>query len=284
MSEIDFVITEIPEWRTQSKTTSSMVQEILNILNKTIRKDIPHSYMVHSICIGESLGITDFKQIELLIQGKISPKRKEEYETRRIYEALDNMWSLLPHHDSKAMEEYGGLLDIHECIIKTHTIIMGHSMGGGHLCTNNRLTTYRGHTHVYPKFESHHEIEERLRTIIDRYNTILTYKIKKNPMSFEKIQDMFKLASWFLFNFLSIHPFSDGNGRLARILYTYSMGTICPFPCTIRFIKDHTDKGQVFLDCLIQSRDTQDMGNLTSLVIESCWHDYVTYYKHFVIQ
>ena len=45
----------------------------------------------------------------------------------------------------------------------------------------------------------------------------------------EKIEKSFKCASLFLFGFLTLLPFGDGNGRLVRLLYSYSLFTFSPF-------------------------------------------------------
>lgn len=54
-------------------------------------------------------------------------------------------------------------------------------------------------------------IESSLESLLDTYNKFVSVP----ELTLEKT---LKVAAWFLNNFLAIHPFSDGNGRLARIL------------------------------------------------------------------
>ena len=46
--------------------------------------------------------------------------------------------------------------------------------------------------------------------------------------------DHFQLASWLFFQVVSLHPFEDGNGRLSRLLWCYSlMRDGLPFPAVL---------------------------------------------------
>ena len=51
---------------------------------------------------------------------------------------------------------------------------------------------------------------------------------------------LFRLAVWVLFEFLGLHPFSDGNGRVTRMLYRYILMKLAPFPTPICNIYSET--------------------------------------------
>ena len=72
--------------------------------------------------------------------------------------------------------------------------------------------------HMYP----HHDfIPDVMPRLVREYNNSMQGK------------DPFMRASWLLLEFLTIHPFEDGNGRMSRLLWCYSlMLDGLPFPLT----------------------------------------------------
>lgn len=71
------------------------------------------------------------------------------------------------------------------------------------------------------QFPSHDCIQRNMTRIVREYN--------------EKVStadhDPYELASWLYFEVVSLHPFDDGNGRISRLLWCYSlMKDGIPFP------------------------------------------------------
>jgi len=44
---------------------------------------------------------------------------------------------------------------------------------------------------------------------------------------------LIKLAAWLLYEFLEVHPFADGNGRMARVLVSNILAYFYPVPVPI---------------------------------------------------
>ena len=71
---------------------------------------------------------------------------------------------------------------------------------------------------------------------------------------------IFKSAAWLVFELLDLHPFSDGNGRLCRLLCSYVLSTCTPFPSPIL--------GK-YVHALIAARKFGCLHELTNVIIES---------------
>ena len=100
----------------------------------------------------------------------------------------------------------GGLLE-HD-IIKTINKKLFYSFKGQY-SNHHRMTTYKGHVKIYCHPQ---EIYARMQTIIDRFNEKCCYQ---NTVS--------EALAEFVFDFLEIHPFSDGNGRTVKFIVWYAL-------------------------------------------------------------
>ena len=118
--------------------------------------------------------------------------------------------------------------------------------------------------YVFPDFEC---IPESMNSIVAEYN-----KRFKGP------HDMYQLASWLLYRIVSLHPFEDGNGRLCRLLWCYSlMRDGLPFPLTISSGRSKAHKH--YVKCIERSRTyrTSDHPHLTSLTVASVARTWVNF-------
>lgn len=87
--------------------------------------------------------------------------------------------------------------------------------------------------------------------------------------SVEEIAQNIKIAASFLSKFLIIHPFSNGNGRVARLLCSCLLVNICVVPLSIT----EPRLRDTYLDCLrdVQYYDNQPPSLLATLLLERVW-------------
>lgn len=99
-----------------------------------------------------------------------------------------------------------GLLE-HEIIIAVNSKLLLKKQY--EYCLNQRMTTFKGIEKIYcdPK-----DIYCKMQIIIDRFNQKSFYG-----------NNVFKALVEFVFEFLHIHPFADGNGRTIKFLVWYVM-------------------------------------------------------------
>ena len=89
--------------------------------------------------------------------------------------------------------------------------------------TRPRYTSFDGKTHHYPN----ENLEGQLITICDNLNSWI-WRYRSSGLSLEWL--LCGVAR-FVHAFLELHPFPDGNGRTARLLYAYVMESLgVPYP------------------------------------------------------
>ena len=131
----------------------------------------------------------------------------------------------------------------------------------GSYCNNPRITKFQGELYHY---QQPNDMQKAVCVLLDRFNSLFTQSINTNSER-DKLLNIFKCVAWSMFELLDLHPFSDGNGRLCRLLSGYVLSTCIPFPSPICNL--HTD--YEFEIALIAGRKTKHPSALTSMIIES---------------
>jgi hypothetical protein len=265
MQELKYAITDKPWWRKGVEDLMPDTPTMLSYVHDRENLVPPWAYceahivddFVDCICKEEEVGLHDY-----VVRSDL-----------RL--AWEHMRSLL--YPTCEPDDFSGLLDNQECVMKTHGILMkGRKLYAGRFSTYTRVTSYRGHLHQYPTFDTILQAESAVWCLLDCYNTMMSC-IKIMEASPERVECIVKCAAWIMVRLSALHPFSDGNGRLCRIIGAYSLGTFSPFPTHITNIGGAAD-GMIYIDCVHRSSTGQcDLGDMAALILESYWQGWVDY-------
>lgn len=101
----------------------------------------------------------------------------------------------------------------------------------------------------------------------------------------EQIERVIKVASQFLRQFLYIHPYTNGNGRTARILTSYLLSKISVVPVLLTASLTEGVRKDTYLDCLreIQGRIEEPPIALSTFLLESVFLSIEHLYKTLIL-
>ncbi len=284
---IGFNIPETTFWRPKYEaqtsarlpTSSQMVKDIVrcqreweeSLVNKAKSEELEEMLLqfIQHVNNEEGIGTQDIAETRAVLNKlkqenvesgarSSNPIPRAEVETRNLYKA----W----HHLREEVDAYNqahGLLqdvfvrDLHR-VLMTGVIDEKLNTRPGRYSCVPRDTRYYGKLHAYPSYRCRHTWEKAMQTITDKFNTTIASVKKelKDPATrLKATEKLFKAATWALYHIISLHPFSDGNGRLCRVLAAYILSLIAPFPSPIYNVHSPTQKSH-FIDCIVSVRES----------------------------
>ena len=271
----EFSINEIPKWRRGTTSSAKMLQDTsrkLGTIIHTISEDKRFSLFidfVHQCNLGEDVGTQTVEETEEVLRadsqrGGEEQKKRETLNTFKALEALDK---LREEMDNTGMITVQQICDVHRVLL-----------GGLHRnCGNIRDTqvytvTPDGERYNYTPPET---VEPRLYDVVDRHNFHMQQFQELKASQLEKLTFLVKSAAWFLFHFVDTHPFSDGNGRMCRLLAGYTMMVLLPFPVHPYHTRGTSRENRHdYLDAIISCRrDAKHEPSLISALIVDAVHN-----------
>lgn len=173
--------------------------------------------------------VTTSQRLKQLIVEKATPRNRNEKEILGYKAALE-----MVHENYEYMPvTVNVILQIHKLLYS----FLPTSFGGTFKTVANEIIEYRKNGSKILRFKplSPFETPEALESLCKTYNEIIS-EGEVNPLVVIPI---------FIFDFLAIHPFNDGNGRMSRILTTlllyksgYSIGKYISLEKKIHDYKD----------------------------------------------
>lgn len=239
-------------------------------------KDLMLTDFIVTTSQGEDVGIFDFDRVLQHIQRTRITQNEGECKTLRERETHNLIRACFYLEDVTSREtDLSGLVDVETLVLALHRLLMdnlySHLTPGGSFSTERRLTFYKDTIHEYPRFDTQEDAWDTVQCVVDRYNALIdNIKIISDPS--KRLLSVYKCGAWLLFKLVSLHPFSDGNGRLARLLCGYCLRIVTPFLSAVNGNED-------FLDAIVNARKSGQPIELTRLLIHSSWTAWCTFTK-----
>ena len=113
-------------------------------------------------------------------------------------------------------------------------------------------------------------VASSMQSIIDQHNSLL-----HNMPDNAGVADYVNLAAWLFLRFVSLHLFVDGNGRIGRLLASFTLMQVCPYPVSMLPLTDSQSPRDFYLDAIIRARAEGcrllQPADLSTLLIENMW-------------
>jgi Fic family protein len=205
----------VGQWISTNNNTKTLSQDDLSLVN-----------FIHQSNIGEDVGTQSKEETKEVIDSyassKVNTLIQEHLETLNTYKALLHIIKLSEE------TEHTGIITV-QLIQEINEILMEglHPRCGKIRISDVYTKTLDGEKYFYPSWKT---IEDKFYCVIDQHNRHMFSIEGKEMETCDKLEYLIKAASWLLFNFLDVHPFSDGNGRTGRLLVAYVLMVLLPFP------------------------------------------------------
>ena len=236
----------------------------------------------------EGHGLTTFAETETFLRYCSSRRNSassfslEEQETINLRVAYENLLARIIGELEQASDY--GLLEV-SLLEETHRLILqdiplpkGFTKPGK-MSNNIRVTEFKGELYHYANPE---DMESAVSNLLDKYNFLFDSctEGKGKLKDFDDFYNLFKTCAWLLFELLDLHPFSDGNGRLCRILCSYSLSKLNPFPTPIYNVWSNSSKHD-YIEALVEARKSPGRHPcaLTTMMIECSYYGWESFFK-----
>lgn len=278
-----------PHWCSDdSPSTTSMLKQIENYqlkckqLSKSGTKhlcDEDNSFKIkvdyiYHLNVGELVGTQTKERTKAVLECFIQDRHnnrvsedldQEERETINVYNAMEKFHEVRSEMDNTGMLTVQQICDVHK------VLLTGLHCSAGKIRETEAFTHWDDGIHHYP---SPKIAEELLYSVIDHHNMHMGC-LDLIPEE-EKTAYIFKCAAWLLFHFVDVHPFSDGNGRMCRLLANYVVSLITPFPVTVgvhQIDGNEESERKYYLQAIVNCRKDPTRGpkELVAMLVEGAW-------------
>ena len=146
--------------------------------------------------------VTTASRIRAIVKERTTPKNRNEYEIAGYRDVLNTI-----HENHEFIPVRGSyILQLHRDLMQ----YTGSDLGGMYKITQNYLQETRADGSTFVRFTpvAPYETELCVNAICESYRTVID----------QRTVDPLLVIPVFVHDFLCIHPFNDGNGRMSRLL------------------------------------------------------------------
>ena len=280
MANSGSAIEESPPWR-PSSSSSELLENVAkwlgNFPEQPPKHDTRHFYhFIHQTNIGEDLGTQEEGETKGICENPKSvksPLPTSIKETLNTFEALNKLRNIHKEMEGTGMITVQIICDLHETLMQD----LHHNAGK----IRNTITyTNRPDGEIY-YYTPPDKVESQLYTVIDHHNERMQKLCSLTHLTIkEKLCFLVEAAAWLFLNFVDTHPFSDGNGRMSRLLAGYTMMTLNPFPAQPYHSRSHSYRKD-YIDAIVYcSKDPEKCtSRIAALLVDGLHESWEKYLK-----
>lgn len=242
---------------------------------------------IYHVNLEEEHGLTTLTETKVFLRNCSSRRNStsslslKEQETINLRVAYENLLAKINREERASdygLMEVSLLEETHRQILQDIPLPKGFTKPGK-MSNNPRVTEFKGELYHYANPE---DMESAVSNVLDKYNFLFDSCTngKEELNEFDDFYSLFKTCAWLLFELLDLHPFSDGNGRLCRILCSYALSKLNPFPTPIYNVWTDSSKHD-YIEALVEARKSPDRHPcaLTTMMIECSYYGWESFFK-----
>ena len=303
---LTFDASESPKWRKKKEVPiSEMITKIMDYHKKWEEAKSANVYdeklvarvwdhflrkFIFHVNIEEENGFGTFEETDEFLnsfharcgnlQRSLSMDEQETINVKKAYEHLLEKINREEEESDYGLMESSLLKETHRILMENIDLPKG-STKPGEFSKEKRHAEFNGEVYNYPYYPKPGDMEKAVdELLLDRYNVMFDLCTRDGLKEFDDFYFLFKTCAWLLFELLDLHPFGDGNGRLCRILCSYALSKLNPFPTPVYNVWTESCKDD-YRQALVDTRKNKGRQptTLTTMIIECCYYGWRKFFE-----
>ena len=302
---LPFGASETPKWRKKEEVSiSKMITKIMeyhkkweeaksaHVYDEKLVEEVQNQFLVQFIFhvnMEEEKGFGTFEETEGFLNsfyargGNLQrPLSIDEQETVNLQKAYQHLLEKINREEQASdygLIESSLLMETHRILMKDIDLPNGKTKPGK-FSSARRWVGFNGERYDYPHYPKPGDMENAVYRLLDKYNDMFDLCTRDGLKEFDDFYYLFKTCAWLLFELLDLHPFSDGNGRLCRILCSYALSKLNPFPTPVFNVWTQSCKND-YRQALVDTRESKGRQPtaLTTMIIECCYYGWGKFFE-----